>query len=155
MCSSYLQTASEQYSGRDCQILPVRGEARRRADAGAEVVREAGGFAQGEGQGQGGAHGPRHTRRVIAKLANFATQKTLLSQIFLFPCVLVNVLKSVAVSLLCSRRSLCAHEPASAKASYYRNYRVGLRGGGGVGIGVSGMVFVGLVLGCIEAKFCK
>ena len=33
--------------------------------------------------------------------------------------------------------------------------RVGLRGGGGVGMGVSGMVFVGLVLGCIEAKFCK
>ena len=27
--------------------------------------------------------------------------------------------------------------------------------GGGVGMGVSGMVFVGLVLGCIEAKFCK
>ena len=35
------------------------------------------------------------------------------------------------------------------------NIRVGLRGGGGVGMGVSGMVFVGLVLGCIEAKFCK
>ena len=35
------------------------------------------------------------------------------------------------------------------------SYRVGLRGGGGVGMGVSGMVFVGLVLGCIEAKFCK
>ena len=34
-------------------------------------------------------------------------------------------------------------------------HRVGLRGGGGVGMGVSGMVFVGLVLGCIEAKFCK
>ena len=33
--------------------------------------------------------------------------------------------------------------------------RAGLRGGGGVGMGVSGMVFVGLVLGCIEAKFCK
>ena len=33
--------------------------------------------------------------------------------------------------------------------------REGLRGGGGVGMGVSGMVFVGLVLGCIEAKFCK
>ena len=33
--------------------------------------------------------------------------------------------------------------------------RVGLRGGGGVGMGVSGMVFVGLVLGCIETKFCK
>ena len=33
--------------------------------------------------------------------------------------------------------------------------RVGLRGGGGVGMGVSGMVFVGLVLGGIEAKFCK
>ena len=27
--------------------------------------------------------------------------------------------------------------------------------GGGVGMGVSGMVSVGLVLGCIEAKFCK
>ena len=27
--------------------------------------------------------------------------------------------------------------------------------GGGFGMGVSGMVFVGLVLGCIEAKFCK
>ena len=35
------------------------------------------------------------------------------------------------------------------------DYRAGLRGGGGVGMGVSGMVFVGLVLGCIEAKFCK
>ena len=35
------------------------------------------------------------------------------------------------------------------------NDRVGLRGGGGVGMGVSGMVFVGLVLGCIETKFCK
>ena len=34
-------------------------------------------------------------------------------------------------------------------------FRAGLRGGGGVGMGVSGMVFVGLVLGCIEAKFCK
>ena len=34
-------------------------------------------------------------------------------------------------------------------------YREGLRGGGGVGMGVSGMVFVGLVLGCIETKFCK
>ena len=33
--------------------------------------------------------------------------------------------------------------------------RAGLRGGGGVGMGVSGMVSVGLVLGCIEAKFCK
>ena len=33
--------------------------------------------------------------------------------------------------------------------------RVGLRGGGGVGMGVSGIVFVGLVLGCIETKFCK
>ena len=33
--------------------------------------------------------------------------------------------------------------------------RAGLRGGGGVGMGVSGMVFVGLVLGCIEAKFYK
>ena len=33
--------------------------------------------------------------------------------------------------------------------------RAGLRGGGGVGMGVSGMVFVGLVLGCIEANFCK
>ena len=33
--------------------------------------------------------------------------------------------------------------------------RVGSRGGGGVGMGVSDMVFVGLVLGCIEAKFCK
>ena len=31
----------------------------------------------------------------------------------------------------------------------------GLRGGGGGGMGVSGMVFVGLVLGCIVAKFCK
>ena len=37
----------------------------------------------------------------------------------------------------------------------YLIFRVGLRGGGGVGMGVSGMVFVGLVLGCIEAKFCK
>ena len=33
--------------------------------------------------------------------------------------------------------------------------RAGLRGGGGGGMGVSGMVFVGLVLGCIEADFCK
>ena len=33
--------------------------------------------------------------------------------------------------------------------------RVGLRGGGGVVMGVSGMVFVGLVLGCIDADFCK
>ena len=36
-----------------------------------------------------------------------------------------------------------------------KNVRAGLRGGGGVGMGVSGMVFVGLVLGCIEAKICK
>ena len=34
-------------------------------------------------------------------------------------------------------------------------HRAGLRGGGGVGMVVSGMVSVGLVLGCIEAKFCK
>ena len=34
-------------------------------------------------------------------------------------------------------------------------FRAGLRGGGGVGMGVSGMVFVGLVLGCTEANFCK
>ena len=33
--------------------------------------------------------------------------------------------------------------------------RAGLRGGVGVGMGVSGMVSVGLVLSCIEAKFCK
>ena len=33
--------------------------------------------------------------------------------------------------------------------------RAGLRVGGGVGMGVPAMVFVGLVLGCIEAKFCK
>ena len=43
---------------------------------------------------------------------------------------------------------------ASAFA-FVTSSRVGLRGGGGVGMGVSGMVFVGLVLGCIEAKFCK
>ena len=44
---------------------------------------------------------------------------------------------------------------ALPSASWRTEFRAGLRGGGGVGMGVSGMVFVGLVLGCIEAKFCK
>ena len=45
--------------------------------------------------------------------------------------------------------------PSTGEDSQTREPRAGLRGGGGVGMGVSGMVFVGLVLGCIEAKFCK
>ena len=50
-----------------------------------------------------------------------------------------------------------ALEKNAPKAQFSFAYRAGLRGAaaGGVGMGVSGMGSEGLVLGCIEAKFCK
>ena len=51
--------------------------------------------------------------------------------------------------------STVSYTTLSGVQSKILHIRGGLRGGGGVGMGVSGMVFVGLVLGCIEAKFCK
>ena len=71
------------------------------------------------------------------------------------PRAVVRVLDHFALILV-----FCASEgyhtrPWVVLVITHSNCRVGLRGGGGVGMGVSGMVFVGLVLGCIEAKFCK
>ena len=72
--------------------------------------------------------------------------------------------RSLKVSMLCFSLCyiVCSHTAqrrlevgADALIREFNANRAGLRGGGGVGMGVSGMVFVGLVLGCIEAKFCK